>query len=105
MFPRGRRSAVRHLYSRHDPRHPSPTGKASATNAVTNSGRSQRKPLSLHWLHENLQRGPTGGACRSQKIMRSNVANYELIAPTSLDAVLQVLADSPDRYTPIAGGT
>ena len=37
--------------------------------------------------------------------MRSNVANYELIAPTSLDAVLQVLADSPDRYTPIAGGT
>jgi CO/xanthine dehydrogenase FAD-binding subunit len=37
--------------------------------------------------------------------MRSNVANYELIAPRSLDAVLQVLADSPDRYTPIAGGT
>jgi CO/xanthine dehydrogenase FAD-binding subunit len=37
--------------------------------------------------------------------MRSNVANYELIAPTSLDAVLQILADSPDHYTPIAGGT
>ncbi len=37
--------------------------------------------------------------------MRSNVTQYELIAPNSLDAVLQVLADSPDRYTPIAGGT
>lgn len=37
--------------------------------------------------------------------MRSDVANYELIAPNSLDAVLQILADSPDRYTPIAGGT
>jgi CO/xanthine dehydrogenase FAD-binding subunit len=37
--------------------------------------------------------------------MRSNVANYELIAPSSLDAILQILADSPDRYTPIAGGT
>jgi CO/xanthine dehydrogenase FAD-binding subunit len=37
--------------------------------------------------------------------MRSNVANYELIAPNSLDAVLQILADSPDHYTPIAGGT
>jgi CO/xanthine dehydrogenase FAD-binding subunit len=37
--------------------------------------------------------------------MRSNVANYELIAPGSLDAVLQILASSPDRYTPIAGGT
>jgi CO/xanthine dehydrogenase FAD-binding subunit len=37
--------------------------------------------------------------------MRSNVAQYDLIAPTTLDAVLQILADSPDRYTPIAGGT
>jgi CO/xanthine dehydrogenase FAD-binding subunit len=37
--------------------------------------------------------------------MRSNVTEYELIAPDSLDAVLQILADSPDHYTPIAGGT
>lgn len=37
--------------------------------------------------------------------MRSNVAQYELIAPGTLDAVLEVLAGSADRYTPIAGGT
>ncbi len=37
--------------------------------------------------------------------MRSNVSEYDLIAPNSLDAVLQILADSPHRYTPIAGGT
>jgi CO/xanthine dehydrogenase FAD-binding subunit len=37
--------------------------------------------------------------------MRSNIGQYDLIAPNSLDAVLQILADSPDRYTPIAGGT
>ncbi|WP_263368332.1 FAD binding domain-containing protein [Edaphobacter bradus] len=37
--------------------------------------------------------------------MRSNVSQYEIIAPASLDAVLQILADSPDHYTPIAGGT
>jgi CO/xanthine dehydrogenase FAD-binding subunit len=37
--------------------------------------------------------------------MRSNVTQYDLIAPTTLDVVLQILADSPDRYTPIAGGT
>ena len=37
--------------------------------------------------------------------MRSNIAQYELVAPNSLDAVLQILADSPDHYTPIAGGT
>jgi CO/xanthine dehydrogenase FAD-binding subunit len=37
--------------------------------------------------------------------MRSDITQYDLIAPNSLDAVLQILADSPDHYTPIAGGT
>jgi hypothetical protein len=37
--------------------------------------------------------------------MRSDVSQFDLIAPGSLEAVLQVLADSPDPYTPIAGGT
>jgi len=37
--------------------------------------------------------------------MRSDVTQYELVAPKSLEAVLQILADSPNRYTPIAGGT
>jgi CO/xanthine dehydrogenase FAD-binding subunit len=37
--------------------------------------------------------------------MRSNITQYDVIAPNSLDAVLQILADSPDHYTPIAGGT
>jgi CO/xanthine dehydrogenase FAD-binding subunit len=37
--------------------------------------------------------------------MRSNITEYELTAPGSLDAILQILADSPDHYTPIAGGT
>lgn len=37
--------------------------------------------------------------------MRSNPHDYELIAPATLNDALQILADSPDRYTPIAGGT
>src|SRR5260370_34383096 len=37
--------------------------------------------------------------------MRSKIHQYALVAPNSLDAVLQILADAPDRYTPIAGGT
>jgi CO/xanthine dehydrogenase FAD-binding subunit len=37
--------------------------------------------------------------------VRANVTQYGLIAPSSLDAILHILADSPDRYTPIAGGT
>ena len=37
--------------------------------------------------------------------MRSNVLEYALIAPRTLPAALQALADEPGRYTPIAGGT
>jgi CO/xanthine dehydrogenase FAD-binding subunit len=37
--------------------------------------------------------------------MRSNVNEYELIAPPTLEAVLKILADPSTRYTPIAGGT
>ncbi len=37
--------------------------------------------------------------------MRSNPTQYDLIAPSTLEAALQILADSPDNYTPIAGGT
>ena len=37
--------------------------------------------------------------------MRSNVTQYELIAPSTLDDALEILADAPAPYTPIAGGT
>jgi CO/xanthine dehydrogenase FAD-binding subunit len=37
--------------------------------------------------------------------MRSNAAEYDLIAPPTLPAVLEALALDPGRYTPIAGGT
>jgi CO/xanthine dehydrogenase FAD-binding subunit len=37
--------------------------------------------------------------------MRSTVTDYELIAPPTLAAVLEILAQNPGRYTPIAGGT
>jgi OHCU decarboxylase len=37
--------------------------------------------------------------------MRSNPAEYELIAPGRLEAIVQRLADEPGRWLPIAGGT
>ncbi len=37
--------------------------------------------------------------------MRSDAANFELIAPGSLDGVLSLLAESPGEFMPIAGGT
>jgi len=38
-------------------------------------------------------------------MMHANPADYELIASESLEEILNLLADSRDRYTPIAGGT
>jgi CO/xanthine dehydrogenase FAD-binding subunit len=37
--------------------------------------------------------------------MRSNVTEYDLIAPANLQAALALLAEDAGRYTPIAGGT
>lgn len=37
--------------------------------------------------------------------MRADVTQYELLAPSSLDAALALLAAEPGRHTPIAGGT
>ena len=37
--------------------------------------------------------------------MRSNVSQYELVAPGSLAAVLALLAAEPGAWTPMAGGT
>jgi len=37
--------------------------------------------------------------------MRSNVSQYELIAPGSLESALKILSESPGEFTPIAGGT
>jgi len=37
--------------------------------------------------------------------MRSYPADYELVTPGSLDAVLRLLSDEPGQWTPIAGGT
>jgi CO/xanthine dehydrogenase FAD-binding subunit len=37
--------------------------------------------------------------------MRGNAAEHELVAPGSLSAVLDLLANGPGQWTPIAGGT
>jgi len=37
--------------------------------------------------------------------MRSHPADYELVTPKNLDAVLQLLHNEPGQWTPIAGGT
>jgi len=55
MLPRTRRSPVRHLHSRHDPRHPPSARQAPAPHPRANPGRSRRKPLPLYRLHAHLR--------------------------------------------------
>ena len=40
-----------------------------------------------------------------RSLMRSNPADYEMIAPGSLQAVVSLLAEEPGEWLPIAGGT
>jgi CO/xanthine dehydrogenase FAD-binding subunit len=37
--------------------------------------------------------------------LRSNVDEYQLVAPSALTAVLRLMAEEPGVYTPLAGGT
>jgi CO/xanthine dehydrogenase FAD-binding subunit len=37
--------------------------------------------------------------------MRSHPADYELVSPGNLSAVLRLLSDEPGQWTPVAGGT
>ncbi len=39
------------------------------------------------------------------RCMRSDPADYELVAPGTLQAVVALLADQPGKWVPIAGGT
>ena len=59
MLPPARRRAMRHLHTRHDPRHPPSPSQTSAPHPPRNPGRPRRKPLPLHRLHAHLRSRPT----------------------------------------------
>src|SRR6202171_5940712 len=62
-----------------------------------------RQSLQLHWLHADFRCGNGSGPQESR--MRSDPADFELIAPGTLHAVVSLLADEPGQWLPIAGGT
>ena len=68
-------------------------------------GRPRRQPLPVHRIHAHLRVGAGSRPGRRGQVMRSDVALFELTAPSSLDAVLAQLAAEPGRHTPLAGGT
>ena len=58
-------------------------------------------------IFEAVQTGfaATGGRAGDERVVRSDAADFDLVAPASLDAVLTLLAEFPGEFLPIAGGT
>ena len=76
--------------------------------AQADDGRYSRRAfgqsLPLHGLHADFRGGGRSGAARGVR-MRSDPADYELVAPANLQAAVSLLAGDPGRWLPIAGGT
>ncbi len=62
------------------------------------------KSLPLHGIHADFRSGGPGRATENGK-MRADPADYKLVSPGNLQAVLSLLADEPAQWLPIAGGT
>src|ERR1039457_7072488 len=60
--------------------------------------------MPVYRLHPNF-RGRCGSRAPKRGDMRSDPADYEFVAPGSLPEALSLLADNPDAWLPIAGGT
>ena len=105
-FPGMRRRAMRHLHSRNDSerlssaetRNPQPT-----LDEIREGLGGQSLPL--HRVHADFRSRSCKRRAAGRSRMRSDPADYELIAPGTLQAVIALLADEPGQWLPIAGGT
>ena len=99
-----RRRAVRHLHAGNDSRgvyllqhKPEPTmddiREGLAGNLCRCTGYAQ--------IFEAVAAAARARSCA----MRSDPAEYDLVAPANLQAAVSLLASEPDRWLPIAGGT
>jgi CO/xanthine dehydrogenase FAD-binding subunit len=60
--------------------------------------------LPLHRLQADIRSGGIVGAAQSGK-MRADPTEYTLVSPSTLSAVLSLMAAEPAQWLPIAGGT
>ncbi len=66
--------------------------------------RTFRKSLPLYRLRADFRRRRKSGAVQGQDV-RSDPADYELVAPANLQEIVALLAEEPGTWLPIAGGT
>src|SRR5882762_6363147 len=96
--------AVRHLYAGNDSRSGASAGEKNGARAGRHTRGTSRQSLPLHGLHADFRSGGEGSAAKSSN-MRSDPADYRLVSPGNLQAVLSLLAGEPAQWLPIAGGT
>src|SRR5207253_2462295 len=96
--------AVRHLHTGNDSCGRVFAGEKTGARARRHTRGTCGKSLPLHGLHADFRSGVEGSAAKSYK-MRSDPAEYKLVSPGNLPAVLSLLAGEPAQWLPIAGWT
>src|ERR1700682_4350267 len=96
--------AVWHLHARNDSCGGASAGEKSRAHAGRGTRGACGQSLPLHGLHADFRSGCEGSAAKSCK-MRADPAEYRLVSPGNLQAVLSLLADETGQWLPIAGGT
>src|SRR5215469_6534585 len=95
---------MRHLHPRNDPCGVSPFEQKSSAEPGRDRRSTVRQSLPLYGLYANF-RVCCRGCPEEHWQVRSNPADYELLAPANLKSILSILADEPGPWRPIAGGT
>ena len=96
---------MRHMHAGDDSRGRFSLEQERSTFDGRHSRRAVRESLPLYRLHTNF-RGCRGSCAARQRVnMRSDPAEYEMVAPGSLSAALELLAHESQTWLPIAGGT
>ena len=98
------RRTVRHLHAGNDSCVGASAGEKTGAYAVRHSRGTRGQSLPLHGVHAHFRSGYEGSAAKSCK-MRADPADYKLVSPGNLPAVLSLLANEPAQWLPIAGGT
>src|SRR5712664_1763524 len=96
--------AVRHLYAGNDSRGCTSAREKTGTRSDRYTRRTRGESMPLYRLHADIRSGSEGSAAKSRK-MRADPADYKLVSPGNLNAVLSLLASEPSQWLPIAGGT
>src|SRR4030095_12501010 len=95
---------MRHLHARDDPRGFPFIEQETAAHGRRDPRGLGRESLTVHRVRADCRSRRRSRTPRCFE-MRAHPAEYELVAPGSLSAVLSLLARDPGKWLPIAGGT